>query len=167
MMMMKSVFWWRKPEYPEETTDLRQVTDETFHTGNYRGISILVALAKLYDMVGLLSDRFQLGYKPKFEQAGAQRGRGCEEQILTTRLLIDIARKRKLALWVAFVDYKKAYDMVDRRTLLQLLDEKECGTTFLKAVRASLIGAFHGDGRRGDILHIHRCATGSRCNVEK
>ena len=25
-MMMKSVFWWRKPEYPEETTDLRQVT---------------------------------------------------------------------------------------------------------------------------------------------
>ena len=32
MMMMKSVFWWRKPKYPEETTDLRQVTDETFHT---------------------------------------------------------------------------------------------------------------------------------------
>ena len=31
-MMMKSVFWWRTPEYPEETTDLRQVTDETFHT---------------------------------------------------------------------------------------------------------------------------------------
>ena len=30
--MMESVFWWRKPEYPEETTDLRQVTDETFHT---------------------------------------------------------------------------------------------------------------------------------------
>ena len=27
-MMMKSVFWWRKPEYPEETTDLRQVTDD-------------------------------------------------------------------------------------------------------------------------------------------
>ena len=30
MIMMKSVIWWRKPEYPEETTDLRQVTDETF-----------------------------------------------------------------------------------------------------------------------------------------
>ena len=25
MMMMKSVFWWRKPEYPEETIDLRHV----------------------------------------------------------------------------------------------------------------------------------------------
>ena len=26
-MMTKSVFWWRKPEYPEETTDLRSVLD--------------------------------------------------------------------------------------------------------------------------------------------
>ena len=32
MMMMKSVFWWRKPEDPEEITNLRKVTDETFHT---------------------------------------------------------------------------------------------------------------------------------------
>ena len=32
MMMTKSVFRWRKPEYPEESTDLRQVTDETFNT---------------------------------------------------------------------------------------------------------------------------------------
>ena len=35
-MMMTSVFWWRKPEYPEETTDLQQVTDETFHTYGHR-----------------------------------------------------------------------------------------------------------------------------------
>ena len=34
-MMMKSVFWWRKPEYPEETTDLRQVTDE-IHESNVK-----------------------------------------------------------------------------------------------------------------------------------
>ena len=30
-MMMKSVFWWRKPEYPEETTDLlvRKITSDS------------------------------------------------------------------------------------------------------------------------------------------
>ena len=28
-MMMKCLLpWWRKPEYPKETTDLQQVTDE-------------------------------------------------------------------------------------------------------------------------------------------
>ena len=37
MMMMKSVIWWRNPEYPEETTDLRQVTGETFHRLVCRG----------------------------------------------------------------------------------------------------------------------------------
>ena len=31
MMMMTCWFhWWRKSEYPEETTNLQQVTDETF-----------------------------------------------------------------------------------------------------------------------------------------
>ena len=40
-MMMKPVFWWRKPEYPEETTDLRQVTDETFHTYGLCLLSLL------------------------------------------------------------------------------------------------------------------------------
>ena len=55
MMTMKSVIWWRKSEYPEETTDLRQVTDETFHTFvfdvifEFWGISFLLGVqAKNY-----------------------------------------------------------------------------------------------------------------------
>ena len=39
MMMMKCQFhWWRKLEYPEETTDLRQVNAETFLT--YEDLSV-------------------------------------------------------------------------------------------------------------------------------
>ncbi len=61
--------------------------------GNYRGISILNALCKLYD--GILNKHFILWFKPDIEQAGAQEGRGCIEQLLTLRLLIDCARKTK------------------------------------------------------------------------
>ena len=95
----------------------------------------MVCLAKLYDMV--LSARFQLWYKPKVEQAGAQPGRGCEEQILTIRLLIEIARKCNKTLYIAFVDYKKAYDKVMRSKLVSMLHAKGCGTLFLKALVAS------------------------------
>ena len=114
---------------------------------NYRGISIIVALAKLYDSV--LAARLNLWYKPKKEQAGSQKGRGCEEQILTVRLLIDIARKTKQPLYIAFVDYKKAYDNVNRYKLLKLLDKHGCGSKFLRAIGDSL---WNSSGKIGSEL---------------
>ena len=105
-------------------------------TNNYRGISIPCALAKLYDSV--LNSRLCLWFKPDVEQAGAQKGRGCVEQILALRLFIDIARKKKEKLYVLFVDFDKAYDRVSRSKLLSLLAEQGCGKRMVNAIAASL-----------------------------
>ena len=102
---------------------------------NYRGISILNALPKLYDSI--LSQRLSLWYKPSQEQAGASKGRGCDEQILIVRLLIDIARKTRRELYACFIDFEKAYDKVNRSKLLQTLHRKGCGSKFLRALQAS------------------------------
>ena len=110
---------------------------DRMNPGNYRGISIMPALAKLYDTI--LADRFSLWYQPNLEQAGSQKGRGCEEQVLVLRRVIDIARKTKQPLYIAYVDYQKAYDLVDRNKLLKILENRGCGLRFLRALRESLL----------------------------
>ena len=72
-------------------------------------------LAKLYDC--LLCGRLEGWYKPQREQAGAQRGRGCLEHIMSLRLLMDYAIRRQRALFVIFVDYTKAYNLTPRTAL--------------------------------------------------
>ena len=59
------------------------------------------------------------------------------EQILTLRLLIDIARKKRRTLYVLFVDYSKAYNKVDRFKLFSYLDQRGCGSKFLTALQSS------------------------------
>ena len=105
-------------------------------TNNYRGISILNAMAKLYDSV--INSRLCMWFKPDVEQAGAQRGRGCVDQILTLRLIMEYARVKKQQLYVLFVDFEKAYDRVPRNKLLQLLADYGCGKIMIHAIAASL-----------------------------
>ena len=50
-------------------------------------------LAKVYDK--LLLNRLSLWSAIDKCQAGAQKGRGCIEQILTLRLLVDLAKCKK------------------------------------------------------------------------
>jgi len=130
-------------DYPTEWTRAKVFTlykkGNHKDPANYRGISILVALAKVYDAI--LAARFKLWYAPCEEQAGAQKGRSCEEQVLILKLLIDVARKTKRSLLIAFVDYEKAYDKVNRKKLMQMLDDHGCGTKFLLALQRSLIDA--------------------------
>ena len=110
-----------------------------YATENYRGISILVTLSKVYD--GILNKRFSRWYKPDIEQAGALEGRSCAEQLLTLRLLIDIARYTKQTLYVTFIDYVKAYDKINRNTLLKMLAYQGCGSKFLRAIANTLMVA--------------------------
>lgn len=101
---------------------------------NYRGISVINSIAKLYDLV--LCCRLEHWFRPYREQAGAQRGRGCLEHILTLRLLTDYARKKKQRLYVTFVDFSQAYDKVSRNILLKVLGRLGCGAVMLGAIAA-------------------------------
>ena len=103
---------------------------------NYRGISVISFLAKLYDPI--LNSRLSRWFKPDVEQAGAQKHRGCCEQLLTLRLLVDFARHSKQTLFVTFVDFRQAYDRVPRRRLIEILQQQGCGQRMLSALVSGL-----------------------------
>ena len=92
------------------------------------------SVAKVYDYV--LNNRLVLWYKPCREQAGAQAKRGCIEHVVTLRLLIDVFLRKKLKLFVVFVDFQKAYDLVPRSKMFEILINLGCGITMLTALVA-------------------------------
>jgi hypothetical protein len=90
--------------YPQDWSYARLITlfkkgDRT-STDNYRGISVMDSFGKLYDAI--LCNRLNEWFTPDREQAGAQAGRGCLEQIVTFRLVQDYARATKKKLFNTF-----------------------------------------------------------------
>ena len=100
--------------------------------GNYRGISIMQVLSKCYDY--LIHNRLMKWYVPRREQAGAQPKRGCTEHFVALRMIIDLFMKTKKPLFIAFIDFSKAYDRVPRSYMLKLLKKLGCGRVMLAAL---------------------------------
>ncbi len=124
--------------YPQSWTRAKIFTifkkGDRMNPDNYRGISVTNTIAKVYDMV--LCRRMGLWYTPCREQAGAQPKRGCTEHIVTLRLITDSARRKKYKLFVAFVDFSKAYDVLRRDKLFTVLKRLGCGMIMLAAICA-------------------------------
>ena len=58
------------------------------------------------------------------------------EHIVTLRLLTDFAKKKKLKLFLTFVDFSKAYDVVPRNMLFKVLQGLGCGAIMLSSIIA-------------------------------
>ena len=97
---------------------------------NYRGITILSCLGKLFSCVlnerinAFLEDNKLLGK----EQAGFRKGYSTADHVFSLHCLIDLYLQRKKRLYCSFIDYKKAFDKVQRNLLWdKLLQTGICG----------------------------------------
>ena len=108
-------------------------------TDNYRGIALSSCLSKLYSYVLLERlNKYILKHKLISQhQIGFLKGKQTSDHIFVLKTLIDkIVKKEKSKLFVAFIDFKKAYDTIDRYHLLVKLKDAGIGGLFLNAIKA-------------------------------
>jgi len=88
---------------------------------NWRGITLLSIPSKVFCRVILCRIRDQVDRLLREEQAGFRSLRGCIDQIFALRNIVEQCLLWNSPALVNFVDFKKAFDSVHRKTLWQIL----------------------------------------------
>ena len=88
---------------------------------NYRGISLMSIAAKVYNKILLNRIRPHVDPILRKNQAGFRPGRSCAQQIHILRRIMEGFRENQLPLTVTFVDFKKAFDSINRSVMFSVL----------------------------------------------
>ena len=99
-----------------------------------RDIAIGALLSRIYDKI--MNKRFMKWYTPNKEQAGFRELMGCLLQIFCLYLLMEYSRENGKELFVAFMDYEKAFDFLNRKRLMEKLAQKNAGQRFIGAIQS-------------------------------
>ena len=124
---------------------------------NYRGISLISNLSKIF--MHVLKNRLQQWVEVNDvigeEQAGFRKGYSTTDHIFVLHSLIQRYLSRHKKFYVAFVDFSKAFDTVDRQTLWLVLSQ--LGLTvrmgkMLQAIYESVKCCVRCDGMMSDFF---------------
>ena len=107
---------------------------------NYRPISCLPLMWKLIGTVAESIYNFlDVNNNLPVEQNGCKKkSRGTKDQLLTDKTILQDWRKRHTNLGMAWIDYKKAYDMVPHSWILESLELVQVSDNILELVERSM-----------------------------
>ena len=103
---------------------------------NYRGISLMSVVGKLYGRVLINRVMRLTEERVGEEQGGFRKGRGCMDQVFTLRMIGEKCLEKQREVFVCFLDLEKACDRVDRRKLWEVLREYGVGERLLSGIKA-------------------------------
>ncbi len=112
-------------ELPKHWTVLNIIpipkTGDPTKADNYRGISLSSVVAKVYSRMILNRIRPVLDPLLRKNQNGFREKRSTVSKILALRRIIEGVNRKHLPAVMAFIDFKKAFDSVHRRKLMEIL----------------------------------------------
>jgi hypothetical protein len=109
----------------------------TTNPGQYRGIAGSHIITKLHELILFeRADRVSEQHNLRSPtQCGFRKGKGTLDATFTLQHLVARARHQKKRLYVTFVDFEKAFDMVPRDELLARCERLGVHGAFLAAIR--------------------------------
>ena len=90
-----------------------------------RGIAIGPLLGRLYDII--TDTRFLEWYKPNIHQSAYRRKQGSLLPLFSLFLLVDVAQRKGIKLFILLLDYEKAFDYTNRVEIAKKLAEDNVG----------------------------------------
>ena len=111
---------------------------------NYRGISLLSIVSKIF--TAIINKRLyrwaENNNKISEEQAGFRKSFSTTDHIFTLYTMVNscLFGNRRSKLYVAFIDYRKAFDTVRRETLWQILKKQKVPSKVLKILESMYKG---------------------------
>ncbi|CAH8469021.1 unnamed protein product [Schistosoma curassoni] len=107
---------------------------------NYRGITLLSIPGKVFNRLLLNRMKDAVDAQLRDQQAGFRKDRSCTDQIATLRTIVEQSVEWNSSLYINFIDYEKAFDSVDRRTLWKLLRHYGVPQKIVNIIRNSYDG---------------------------
>ena len=106
--------------------------------GNYRGITLINVLAKIYSQLLLnrLSNWAKIHDKITNNQFGFQKGKSIVDCIFILHSVISKILDSGEKLYCAFIDYEKCFDRIDRLFLWQKLTAENVSCKLVNAIRS-------------------------------
>ena len=113
--------------------------DDAADPNNYRGIAVGSAVGKLFNLILLsrLEKRIQTTNPISCNQIGFTKGHRTADHIFVLKTVVDkIVRVERRRLFVAFIDFRKAYDRINRDLLFLKLQKSGIRGTFYRNIKA-------------------------------
>ena len=112
---------------------------ESWDPNNYRGIAIGASFAKSFSLILLerLEDRIEKTHPISSNQIGFRKNHRTADHIFVLQTIIKkIVKVEKRKLYVAFIDFQKAYDKINRTLLFLKLQRLGISGLFYKNIKA-------------------------------